>query len=239
MEFTLQDFGLTPNQSRVYLELVKHPGSSAGSLAKHLSIDRSFIYGIIESLTEKGLIYYSLSNKRKVFYSSPPENLLADLNEKRKKASEIIKSLKSLSSEERVPPPTFEVYEGKPGLKMYFREVLKSKEFFSLGGGGRLNILNILQCEHPHYFKELKQKRIRGKILCSLENKARWKSNLADTNVKIKALSGAGKESSITILKDQVIFSSEGKFPKILILKDSDHAHSLRHYFSYLWTLAK
>ena len=43
----LLEAGLTKNQSEVYLEILKHPGQSGGEIAKTLSIDRSFVYGII------------------------------------------------------------------------------------------------------------------------------------------------------------------------------------------------
>jgi len=45
----LVESGLTLNQATIYLELLKHPEQSGGQIAKKTSIDRSFVYGILNS----------------------------------------------------------------------------------------------------------------------------------------------------------------------------------------------
>ena len=136
-------------------------------------------------------------------------------------------------------PTNIEIYEGKQALKKYMHEITKAEKFLTLGGGGKLNLLNILKYEHPHYFKELTNKKASGKVICSETNKKFWKNNLRNTNVQVKSLEGAGKENSITLLKEKIIFSSETENPNIIIINNADHSSSLSHYFSYLWSLAK
>jgi len=234
----LVDIGFTENQAKVYLSLFKKPGSGAGEISKKISLDRSFVYSIIESLIKKGLVYSSLIKNKRVFYSENPGRIIDELNEKKFKVEKILEELDKLKQSDN-QTPKIEIYEGKTGLKKYLNEIIASKEFLTLGGGGNLNIFNILKYEHPHYFNSLKKAKISGKIICSAENKGFWRNNLKDTLIQVKSLKGSGKENSITILKDKLLFSLEEENPHVIVINNKDHAHSLRHYFSYLWNIAK
>src|SRR4030042_693719 len=130
----LIDIGFSENQAKVYIALLKNPERSAGEISKELSIDRSFVYNILES------------NKQN--------------------------------------RSNFEIFEGKFALKKYLSELINSDMFLTLGGGGNLNIFNILEYEHPHYFNALKKSKVKGKVICSKENAEFWKENLKDTKIE-------------------------------------------------------
>ncbi|MBU2576096.1 MAG: MarR family transcriptional regulator [Nanoarchaeota archaeon] len=235
---SLIELGFTKNQAKLYLLLFKNPGISAGKIAKELSIDRSFTYNIIESLIKKGLVYYSIKNNNKIFFSEKPDKILEELEYQKNKTKKFINELKQIEVN-KSKAPLIEVYEGKSALKKYLSEIIQGKSFLTIGGGGKLNIFEILKYEYPHYFKELKKANIGGKIICSDENKSFWKKNVEDTNISIKSIKGAGKENSITILKDKLILSEESESPNIVIVNNINHAHSMNHYFQYLWRIAK
>ncbi len=234
----LIDIGFTETQARVYILLFKKQGLRAGEISKELSLDRSFIYNVLDSLIKKGLVYYSLNKNKRHFYPENPSKILDELDERKTKIRKVLDELTKIKGTEMIHPG-LEVYEGKNGLRKYLSEIIDSKEFFTLGGGGNLNIFNILKYEYPHYFDSLKKAKLTGKIICSLENKSFWKKNLDKTSIQVRSLSGAGKENSITILKDKLIFSLEQETPHLIIINNSDHVHSLKHYFSYLWELAR
>ena len=65
----LVEIGLTKNQAQVYLELTKNPEQTAGNIAKKLSIDRSFAYGILNSLVDKGLVSHITKENKRVYYN--------------------------------------------------------------------------------------------------------------------------------------------------------------------------
>ena len=48
----LTELGLTENQARVYLSLLREPEQTAPELAKKLSIDGSFAYSILKQFDE-------------------------------------------------------------------------------------------------------------------------------------------------------------------------------------------
>jgi sugar-specific transcriptional regulator TrmB len=220
------------------LELIKNPGKTAGQIAKIVSIDRSFLYAIIDSLIKKGLAYYSFKEGKKVFYASEPQSILKELDLKRSKVINVIESLKQLTEKVK-ETPNLKIFEGKSGLKEYFEEVLKADEVLTFGGGGNLNLLKLLKFEHPHYFKRAKKKKLNGKIICSDKNKRTWEKMFAGSNVEIRSFRGPGEENSITILKDKIILSSEGETPLVIFICSRGFANSLRYYFEEVWKLAK
>ena len=86
-----------------------------------------------------------------------------------------------------------------------------------------MNIFNILKYEHTHYLNKIKKSKISGKIMCSNRNKSFWKSHFKKTPIEIKSFEGAGKENSITILKDKIILSEESESPNIIIINNPQH----------------
>jgi len=203
-----------------------------------LKIDRSFVYNIIESLIKKGLIYSSLLKNKKIFFPEKPKKIIEDIDVQKNKAKLVVEELEKIKEEEG-KISYIEIYEGKQALKKYLSEIINAVFFLTLGGGGKLNIFNILRYDYPHYLNKLKKSKVSGKIICSHDNKRFWESNLKNTAIEIRSLEGAGKETSITILKDKIIFSEETENPNITIINNVNHAHSLNHYFSYLWKSAK
>jgi len=60
----LQQAGLTGNESRVYLELVKKGELSANQIAKNLGMDRTLTYTVLNHLVEKGQTSYIIKENK-------------------------------------------------------------------------------------------------------------------------------------------------------------------------------
>jgi len=234
----LMELGLTKNQAEVYIALIKKPEQTAGKLAKKLAIDRTFVYGILSSLIDKGLVGYVTKENKRIFQPLDPENLIKEIEEKRAKALKTIEKLqqlKKLTKEETA----VKVYEGKAGLKAYIRDFLESGFFHTLGGGGQLSILESLKYEYPHYLKELSKKKIKGQVITSLKNAPKLKKIFNKTQVEIRTLENIESQANFTIFKNKLaIYSAEEK-PFVIIIEDQTIAKSLKNYFVILWNTAK
>ena len=66
----LLQYGLTPNQSKVYLHLTKAGEKTASEISKNLKIPRTETYHLLNSLEQKGIIY-SIFGKPSRFNSIP------------------------------------------------------------------------------------------------------------------------------------------------------------------------
>ncbi len=230
----LMDAGLTENQAYVYLELLKNPGQTAGRIAKELSIDRSFVYGILNSLIKKGLASTVIKEDRKVFYASNPGNLLKDVEEKKERISALVKRLKIIGSEPK-EENAVKTYEGKSGLKVYVRDFLQSKEFFTFGGGGGLSILEELKYQYPQYLKELLKRKLAGKIITSAGNAELLKGMFRGQQIKIRTVENIESHVSFTIFKNKVAVYSAEKKPFAIMIEDKNISDALKAYFDVLW----
>ncbi|KYK25213.1 hypothetical protein AYK26_06360 [Euryarchaeota archaeon SM23-78] len=233
----LIDIGLTKNQAKVYLELLKFPGQNPGRLAKKLSIDRSFMYSILNSLINKGLCSYIVKETKKYFYATNPDNLLKGIEEKRSKAVGVVEKLKKISQE----PSEGEIvrlYEGKAGLKAFVRDFLESDSFCTFGGGGKLDILEALKYEYPHYFKEFNKKRIKGRLITSGENK-KVMQKIYKSRVDIKTLPNLKSRVSFTLFKNKSVIYSAKEKPFVIVIDDKEISNALKDYFERLWVIIK
>lgn len=230
----LLDAGLTENQAKVYLEVLKTPGQTGGSISKKVSIDRSFVYNILDSLTDKGLVSHIVKERNRLYYPSDPENLLKEIEEKKNRVSIAVEKLKSIK-EQTKSEQSVKVYEGKAGLKAYIRDFLESDSFETLGGGGNLKILEALKYEYPHYLKEFNKKKIKGKLITSPQNKKIMKKIYLKSKVEIKTFEGLKSGVNFTIFKDKLaIYSAEEK-PFVIIIEDKNIAQALKDYFNGIW----
>ena len=234
----LTDIGLTKNQAKVYLEILKTPEQTGGEISKRLSIDRSFAYGILDSLIKKGLVNYIIKGGARIYSSSNPENLVKEIEEKREKAIEIIKEIKELKKKEK-KERSVSVYEGKEGLKAYVRDLLESKDFYTFGGGGKLNILDALKYEYPHYAKELSKKKMIGKLITSPENAKTMKNIYGKSKVNTKSLKNLQSPISLSIFGEKIaIYSAEEK-PFVIMIQDKKFSEFFKMYFDSLWKSIK
>jgi len=229
----LIELGLTKNQAKTYVELVTTPKQTVGELARRLSIDRSFMYGILKSLNNKGLAGYVMTEGRRVYYASSPENLLEEIEEKRTIAFSVIKDLKVIEQlTEQVK--SVNIYDGKAGLKLLSREILKERHFKLMGGGGVLLTLDNLRYDYPHYIHELCQKNIKGKIIVSKNNIARLNKLLKGSKIKLKPLQKKPSQVNFAIFSDKIaIFSSDKA--RTIIIKDKQVSEALEIYFDIIW----
>lgn len=226
--------GLTKHQAEVYLELVKNPGQTAGKIAKTLSIDRTFAYGIINSLIHKGLVNHVTNDNKKVFFASDPDNLLKDAEEKHARISVLVKSLKSIKRQTKEEKHV-RLYEGKSGLKAYVRDFLRCKEFFTLGGGEELSILEELKYQYPQYVKELAKKKITGKIITSAQNEEKLKRLFGNSKVVIKNIGDIKNQASFAVFQNKVAIYSAGEASFAIIIEDKNISSALKAYFDILW----
>jgi len=234
----LVEIGLTKNQAKAYLALIKEPGQNPGGLAKRLSIDRSFLYGILNSLIDKGLVSYATKENKRVYYASDPENLLKEIEEKKRKTFEVVRKLKTIEQETKEKRQV-RVYEGKSGLKAYVRDILDSTHIDILGGGGKLEVLETLKSDFPHFLRQLKKKKIKGRLLTSTKNKKKMKELYQNSKVSIKTLEGLKSEVNFAIFKKKIaIYVAEEK-PFVVIIEDKKIADALKKYFDILWDGAK
>jgi sugar-specific transcriptional regulator TrmB len=228
----LQEAGLTGNESKVYLELIKKGQLSANQLAKNLGIDRTLTYTILNHLIEKGQISYTIKENKKFFTASNPEHLLNLIKKKEAVILDLIKELNKIQTKEQ-QEINLNIYEGDEGLRSLFRLILNYKELVAFGGTGRAYELLY---ESQQIAKETKKRNIKIKLITNLNKKEHEYSKYQNIEIKEMPIKSEattctfGDYVSIHLLKDK---------PIIILIKNKDIAESYRNYFNFMWDKAK
>ena len=228
----LTNAGLTGNESKVYLELVKKGELSANTIAKNIGMDRTLTYTVLNHLIEKGFVSYISKENKKFFNASSPENLLNPIMEKQAYVSDLISELKKI---EKITDINQEIniYEGKEGLRAFLKELSKAKLLLSFGSTGKM--YDALY-EMPHVSKEFIKQGKKGRIILSgnyKSHKITGIKNLEFRHLDIKS------EATTSIFDDKVAIHLVNEKPIIIIIKNKIIAESYRNHFEVLWNSAK
>jgi len=228
----LTNAGLTGNEAKVYLELLKHNELSANELSKKISIDRTLTYTILNHLIEKGLVSYIIKQNKKFFKAEKPENLLNPIKKKEFFVKDLITNLNKI--QKQTPTPyEIKVLEGKEGLRTLFNLIFKNKSFFSFGGTGKAYEQIY---EMQALVKTLNKKEFFGKMI--LQEKYRGHEVTKQKIIETR-YSKTKSEATTTIFGDYVSIHLLTQKPLIILIKNKEIAESYKNHFELLWKQAK
>lgn len=128
----LQAFGLTDQESVLYLHLLSHSPSTVLTLSRDLLINRTTLYRLLSHLEQLGLVNRQLDRHTTRYLASPPENLKLVLSKKQTELQTLDQSLVSLIPElhqftvSRQSPTKILYYQGPDGLKQILYNTLSA-----------------------------------------------------------------------------------------------------------------
>lgn len=140
----LENIGLTQNESKLYIALLRSGCSTADAAAKESTIHRSNSYDALERLVKRGLASTIVKNNKRYFQAADPECLFSLLKDKESRLKEILPTLglnKSLSRLSKV-----QVFEGLRGIKTIKRDISSADSVYSFGA----EIRNSFFHNHTH-----------------------------------------------------------------------------------------
>lgn len=232
MEQELRQAGLTGNEAKVYLNLLKTGQISGSGLAKKTGLDRSVTYNVLDNLIEKGLVSYVIKTGKKLFSAANPENLLAPLKEK----EDFIKTLiPKLNNIQKIPEikRNVEVYEGKEGLKSFTLDILRlddASEIDIFNATGK--IFNVLEFFGPRIIKaSLKKTNLRIIAIHEAKN-----TGMTKINAKIRYLPKEFTNYATTMIYgNKVAFQVITEKPLIIVIESKTIADGYKNIFEFMW----
>jgi len=130
----LAKLGLTDKETQLYLGLAELGVQPASTIARRCGIDRVFAYKLLKRMASQGLVTVHVRDDVQCFGVSGPAALEELVREKSSSYTQMLeeipsveKELRALSREERLVPK-LEIYEGKAGMKNFFRDLLQETE---------------------------------------------------------------------------------------------------------------
>jgi sugar-specific transcriptional regulator TrmB len=235
--------GLTKNEIKVYLTLIKEEPLLAGQIAKLTRLNRSHIYDTLKSLIEKGLASFIIKANRKYFKAANPERLFAYIEEKEEKIKEEKQAVQSLIPEllklYAVPKKKIEayIYEGKKGLITVFEDILKSgvKEWLAIASSGKAP--KTLPYYLPKFHKKRIKAKIRLKVLINDDEEGRKRGEELN---KMKLTEVRYLPSQFVTPISIYIYDNKTTFmiwnlPIALLVDNKETTDSFRDHFEVLW----
>ncbi|MEK6891519.1 MAG: helix-turn-helix domain-containing protein [Nanoarchaeota archaeon] len=244
MEINLEELGLSRNEAKIYLYLLKNGERTTGPIIKETGIANSRVYESLNSLIEKGFVSYNVQKDGKHFKATNPKILIENEEERKKKVESLVPQLIRLMDKENNKEIVSAVYEGIEGFKTAFRKIIDDcpvkGEILIIGFSEQQHSQESLKTFLSNMNLKCKQKKQKLKFI--FDNKA--KNTLGKEREKegfeVRYMpDGFISPAAIDIMGDYVyVFLWEEK-PFVFMIKNQKIADSFRHYFNFLWGIAK
>ena len=236
MKEQLEKIGLSPNESKCYLALIKLGSSSANEISRSSGIHRVSVYDALRGLREKGLISQISKANKLLFEAGNPERILEIIKEKESQLEEARKIVPELLMDFKAEKKKQEIhsFKGLAGIKTILQEMLRSKtEILDFGAENR--VTKFLPYDYPKWDDERVRKKITMRIVGNIKIKP---TKLRMT--KIKYLPEEFNSSVSTYIFDgKVALVMWVDNPMGVIIEHQKVYESYKSYFEYLWRTAK
>ncbi len=257
----LEEFGLTKNESIIYVEAVKHERISPFKLARLTKIPRTTVYDVMMSLSLKGLITVKTSNaleKRETWIVPKNPSVLREIIERRKSALtkldvDIIDILPELKGEfiQHSKSTHVQFYSGIEGVKKLFKLIEEIPHDISIYLWDHLMPMDTLGREYinKEVSQALKTKKRRVKTIIPLNA---WTKHVLSYQYKRNPQYieyhefRYVDESSFNLYQDTYIFGDRvavvcAKDDEAwgLVIHSSLYAKSMRAIFESMWIRAQ
>jgi len=249
----IEDAGLTEGEAKVYMALLKLGSSTTGPIVEKSGVANSFVYRILNSLIEKGMVSYIIKEKTKYFQAERPEKLIDYIEERKSKLDSSKKEIEFMLPEilaltKATGESSVKLFEGFRGFQtaweLMYSKSKRGDEYHSLG------IYPIQEEKFHTYWQKDHLRRIRAGVKCKLLfNQGTDREILKNRNsyrgCDARYMPASIKTfSEITVYKDVTyIFlqSLKGRtsVPMAIVIVNQEIADTFEQYFQHFWKKSK
>jgi sugar-specific transcriptional regulator TrmB len=234
----LRKVGLSEGEIKVYDALLEIGITSINKIHQRVGIDRRNIYDILNKLIERGLVSYSMEDKKKVYKISNPEKILSYIEEKKSgldeiktEISKIIPAMQDIFNLKK-QELAVEIFKGSEGLKAVWDDLLNYDAIYWIGSG------MYVPDKFPAYWKEWNQRRIKKKVgsyhLFRHEKRNEVDKKLFPTS-KFLPAEFSGYPTATVIYGSKVAQMLLGKNINTVVIENKELAENYKKYHQYLW----
>jgi len=233
MKEELVKLGLSGQEAEVYIQLLKGREQNASNISKEIKINRTVVYRIIESLTDKGLVNCVFVNGIKRFSATKPEALIDFLKDKEKALKDILPRLMALSPELNAESRV-EVYKGKQGGLAVMKDIIREgRDYVAFGEAYAFQ--EVMGTLAEQYVRQLTDKKIKERLLMPSGQKpilGRYsEARFLPKEIELPAV--------IAVYGDKVAIAIFQKPYYAIVIESKDLAKTYKSLFEYLWKIAR
>ncbi len=131
----LRTLGLTVYEIRVYIAILRHPGSRIPEVARRSGVPQAKVYATVKRLRERSLLESLLGPVNTYSAVSPDDAFLPMVEDLRRRAKEAASVVDLLQKEHQQPSPAMsaregriKLFQGRPATMRNFRELVMASE---------------------------------------------------------------------------------------------------------------
>lgn len=241
----LRSIGLTENEVKIYLDLLKRGSSTAYDIGKRTGIYRVHVYDKLEQLMDKGLVTHVYKGAKKFFQAASPLKIKQYMEDKKRDVElqdEAVQSvLPELEAMASLPKEdTFvEVFKGIEGLKYFLKDIIKTKQEVLVTGIDDQKYQEALPVFMKQYFRDLKNNNIKERVITiKKEGIFLFEKESAPTTEYRFLEETQFNPTNTFIYGDRMVIVTWGTPPTAVMIKNASVAETHRGHFEHLWNLA-
>src|SRR5437660_7253938 len=248
----LSKFGLTSNQSKVYIFLGKYGSKTAPDVCKSLKLPRTETYHLLNSLQNKGIVAATFQHPIK--FSAVPidkaiwvlvnaeKERVNTLERQEGSITELWNTIPEFAATNVIKDDKFQMLQGINQIHSKIKEMVKDtkKNFFVLGSEK-----DYLKFYHSDFFEAVDNSKIDLKLLTAPSEKIMYIFDEINRD-KVKKMSDGIKDNLCFITKDdeELLFfiknASQSSQQMTAIWTDSaSMVYSMNMLFSNIWSKSK
>jgi sugar-specific transcriptional regulator TrmB len=243
----LHDIGLSPSETDVFIMLLQTTApQKVSDIAKKTRLNRTTLYGILKSLTERALISF-VEERGVLRYQSIQPHLLVDYIERSKDRlaadAERVRRISPLLVAERERAartyPTVQFFEGTEGIKQAYEEAIENnKEKTMYGFFGPDAAFNLMEFSWiDRYIARRVQKGVKSYTVATDTTGSRAFQHRDDKQLRETKLFPPGYNFEIETIAydDKVVMTSFAEdHPFSILIEDAKIAQLFKELFRYI-----
>lgn len=235
---TLNEIGLSENESLVYLAALSLGAASALQISREAGLKRTTVYSVIDALQGKGLISLQMRGFKRRFAAEDPARLKSVLETKQQQFFSLLPELSALFNL-RGTDSLIKYYQGIAGMKSVYESLLSDVR----PGEDYLVISNVAQTMSldPDFFWDLFARRaklpIRIRILAQEDDYgAQLKRNEQRLNQEVRFLPpDARLSTNLVVIPKKVVMHQVTPPVNVLVVENPAIVQMHRELFEMIW----
>lgn len=235
---SLEEYGFSENESKIYLTLLKKVEASAFEVARETGIPRTTVYAALESLKKQNFVSQIKKNNVAHFTPESPNRLLKLLKRKEEIVNEIMPHIRALSAR-NLDAPTAKLFIGVEGIKTGLEDILetlKDQKIKQIHATSQPDLIDYLPKYFPSWLKSREELKVFTHLILPKSAEGYLKSNsLREVRILPEKFPFS---TSVTIYGNKIAFFSlsEGD-PYCVILESASITEMFRQFFLFTWEM--
>jgi sugar-specific transcriptional regulator TrmB len=242
-EKMLGSFGLSDNESKVYVYLLEKGQAMGGSkIALATSIHRQYVYLALPKLIGLGLVEEVPHGKLSKYRALPPKEIEKIAKKKVLEAEDIVRELEKFSKVGH--EQDFEVYVGAQAIQRYevdwVKNVKEHEDQYIIGGNTK-GFMDVMDEELNDYLLSESRRKITTYYLGHTSEKHLWDTGtiLSQNDLRAKFIDQLPTGvSHFVVRKGQVAFYTFLKPYLLYVIKSDIVAENYKDFFMMLWEMS-